>query len=254
MFLHFPSANDNGPMVNDDEPLGHILTRREVLTLFGASGVLMLAEPFALAADAKEPSGCVVRPEQTEGPYFVDESLNRSDIRSDPLDGTVKPGEPLDLTFRVSRLAANACAPLAGAVVDVWHCDHLGVYSDVQDPDFDTIGKKFLRGYQVTDAGGLARFTTIYPGWYHGRTVHIHFKIRSGPSSRKGFEFVSQLYFDDALTDQVHALPPYAAKGQRSRRNTGDWIFARGGSRLLLAAARSPKGCAATFDIALRDA
>jgi len=239
-------------MAEDDAQAGHVLSRREALLLLGAPGVLMLARPFALAAGAKEPPGCVVRPQQTEGPYFVDESLNRSDIRSDLSDGTVKPGEPLDLTFRVSRLSANACAPLAGAVVDVWHCDHLGVYSDVEDPDFNTIGKKFLRGYQVTDAGGLARFKTVYPGWYHGRTVHIHFKIRSAPSTTSGFEFVSQLYFDDALTDQIHARPPYAAKGQRNRRNEGDGIFARGGQRLVLDVARTPRGCAASFDIALQ--
>jgi protocatechuate 3,4-dioxygenase beta subunit len=239
-------------MAEDDAQAGHVLSRREALLLLGAPGVLMLARPFALAAGTKSPPGCVVRPQQTEGPYFVDESLNRSDIRSDLSDGTVKPGEPLDLTFRVSRLSANACAPLAGAVVDVWHCDHLGVYSDVEDPDFNTIGKKFLRGYQVTDAGGLARFKTVYPGWYHGRTVHIHFKIRSAPSTTSGFEFVSQLYFDDALTDQIHARPPYAAKGQRNWRNEGDGIFARGGSRLLLAAIRTPRGCAASFDVALQ--
>src|SRR5262249_24919601 len=158
---------------------------------------------------ARERSGnlpsCIARPQQTEGPYFIDERLNRSDIRSDPTDGSVKPGTPLDLTFRVARLASQACMPLAGAVVDVWHCDHLCAYCDLEDPRFDPVGKKFLRGYQVTDSDGGARFTTIYPGWYPGRAVHIHFKIRSGPSSKRGFDFTSQLYFDDALTDRVHA-------------------------------------------------
>ncbi len=238
---------------NDDEQRGHVLTRREMLGLLGAPGVLMLAGWPATRASARSLPGCVVRPQQTEGPYFIDESLNRSDIRSDPSDGSIKPGAPLDLTFKVSRFSADACAPLQGLLVDVWHCDHLGVYSDVEDPGFNTVGKKFLRGYQVTDARGIARFKTIYPGWYHGRTVHIHFKIRSRPSSTPGFEFTSQLYFDDVLTDQVHARPPYAAKGQRSQRNSGDRIFARGGSQLLLAPVRDGQGWASAFEIALQN-
>jgi protocatechuate 3,4-dioxygenase beta subunit len=239
-------------MENDDVQLGHALTRREVLGLLGAPGILMLSGWPVSTASTQGLSGCVVRPQQTEGPYFVEESLNRSDIRSDPSDGSVRPGARLDLTFNVSRISGNACAPLAGTLVDIWHCDHLGVYSDVQDPNFNTVGKKFLRGFQVTDADGVARFTTIYPGWYHGRTVHVHFKIRSAPSSTPGFEFTSQLYFDDALTDEVHARQPYAVKGQRSQRNAGDWIFRRGGSELMPAVVRSSQAYAATFEVALQ--
>lgn len=240
-------------MATDDVQRGHVLTRREVLGLVGASGVLMLTGRSASMASSPGPPGCVVRPQQTGGPYYVDESLNRSDIRSDPSDGSVKPGARLDLTFNVSRFSGNACAPLPGALVDVWHCDHLGVYSDVEAPDFNTVGKKFLRGYQVTGPDGVARFTTIYPGWYHGRAVHVHFKIRSAPSRTPGFEFTSQLYFDDALTDQVHARRPYAVKGPRNQRNAGDGLFARGGSQLVLAAARTSRGYAATFPIALQN-
>lgn len=140
-----------------------------------------------------------------------------SDLRVDPADGTTRPGLPLSLTFRVSTVSSGGCAALAGATVDVWHCDALGVYSDVSDPGFNTRGKKFLRGYQVTDGTGMAGFQTIYPGWYQGRAVHIHFKVRSG-----GYEFTSQLFFDESLTDQVHGQQPYAAKGQRTLRNAGD--------------------------------
>ena len=89
--------------------------------------------PRRALAETPNPS-CVVRPEQTEGPYFVDERLNRSDIRSDPTDGRVKPGTPLALTLLVSRLNAGDCQPLPGVQVDIWHCDAVGVYSDVQDP------------------------------------------------------------------------------------------------------------------------
>jgi protocatechuate 3,4-dioxygenase beta subunit len=195
----------------------------------------------------------VVRPELTGGPYYVDEELSRSDIRSDPASGEVKAGAPLELTFNVSRIAAGACVPLVGAVVDVWHCDALGVYSDVRDPGFDTRGQKFLRGYQITDSDGSARFTTIYPGWYPGRAVHVHFKVRSAPEADKGFEFTSQLFFDDDLTDQVHAQEPYASKGPRNLRNARDGIFNQGDPGLVLDVAPSDLGYTTTFEIALQN-
>src|SRR5438132_719484 len=133
-------------MPNDDTPAGRVLTRREILGVLGAGPLLLGGWSAAFAAPDRLP-GCVARPQQTEGPYFVDEALNRSDIRSDPADGTIRPGTGLDIAFKVSRIASSACVPLAGALVDVWHCDALGVYSDVEDPSIDTSGKKFLRGY-----------------------------------------------------------------------------------------------------------
>ncbi len=255
-------------MVNDDKPVGRILSRRDALKLLGFSSAAFLAGCVPGAATAVGPTrppaatpsativgtlpGCIVRPAETEGPYFVDEKLDRSDIRSDPTDGSVRDGLPLALTFRVSMINSSSCAPLAGATVDIWHCDALGVYSDVSDPGFDTRGKKFLRGYQVTDANGVARFTTIYPGWYPGRTVHIHFKIRAASGSGSTYDFTSQLFFDDSVTDKVHAQAPYASKGVRTLRNDGDGIFRNGGSQLLLDLAPASQGYAATFDIGLQ--
>lgn len=197
---------------------------------------------------------CVVRPAQTEGPYFVDERLNRSDIRSDPSDGSVKEGVPLRLTFRVHELRDNACNPLAGAMVDIWHCDALGVYSGVKDMNdlFDTSGQKFLRGFQVTDASGAAQFLTIYPGWYEGRAVHVHFKIRTQPESRRGYEFTSQIYFDEVLSERIYAQAPYSTKGPGWLRNQEDGIFRRdGGAQLMLAVIKADTGYAGTFDIGL---
>ena len=242
-------------MTDEDGPERRLLSRREVVTFLGAAGAVWLASgslfPKRAAANTLGPS-CVVRPEQTGGPYFVDERLNRSDIRSDPTDGRARPGTPLALTLLVSRLNTGDCQPLAGAQVDIWHCDAQGIYSDVQDPDFNTIGQKFLRGYQVTNARGEARFVTVYPGWYPGRTVHIHFKIRTAPVTQRSFEFTSQLYFDDGLTDRVHAAPPYAANGPRTARNQQDWIFRRGGDQLMLAPKVTTDGYAATFAIGLQ--
>ena len=242
-------------MTHEDRPAGVFLSRRDVVILLGATGVAWLMtgglNPRRAVAGTLGPS-CVVRPEQTEGPYFVDERLNRSDIRSDPTDGRVKPGTPLALTLLVSRLSAGDCQPLPGAQIDIWHCDAQGVYSDVQDPGFSSIGQKFLRGYQVTDARGAVQFVTVYPGWYPGRTVHIHFKIRTATVARRTFEFSSQLYFDDGLTDRVHADPPYAATGLRTTRNQQDWIFRRGGNQLLLVPTTMAGGYSATFAIGLQ--
>ena len=154
-------------MDNDDLPVGRVLTRREALALLGATGALLIlgcsADGGTTAATPTTDEGaCVVKPELTEGPYYVDEELNRSDIRVDPSDGSVRDGAVLALAFNVSTLASGACAPLEGAIVDVWHCDAQGVYSDVSDMGFNSVGQKFLRGYQVTDASGAAKFTTIY--------------------------------------------------------------------------------------------
>jgi protocatechuate 3,4-dioxygenase beta subunit len=245
------------------------LKRRKVLGFIaGTTGVSLMGclrsqsatiEPIAPLTQAQATSAnptpaCVVRPQQTEGPYFRDEKLNRSDIRSDPSDGSLKPGTPLKLTFRVSQVKGAACSPLNAAIVDVWHCDAGGSYSDVSDRSFDTVGQKFLRGYQVTNADGIAEFTTIYPGWYPGRTVHIHFKVRAGDVPQSSYEFTSQLYFDDTLTDQVYTQAPYAAKGQRNQKNNQDPIFQNGGEQLTLQLAQTADGYAGTFEIGLETA
>lgn len=300
-------------MDNDDRPVGRILSRREVLALFGATGVVMLpgcsisaddstatsdgsgstsvpatltprttvvpesttaptstatsetegdtptATAQASEADPTEASestpvllACVVSPELTEGPYFVDERLLRSDIRTDPSTGTAVDGVQLDLTVRVAQVGSDGCAPLANAAVDIWQCDALGVYSDVEDRSFDTVGSMFLRGYQVTGDDGAVSFTTIYPGWYQGRAVHIHFKVRGDHPSGGSYEFTSQWFFDDALSDVVHTEEPYAEKGQRTLMNDGDGIFRDGGNQLVLDVTPTDTGYAATYDIGIQ--
>jgi protocatechuate 3,4-dioxygenase beta subunit len=126
------------------------------------------------------------------------------------------------------------------------------VYSDANDRSFNTVGKIFLRGYQTTDTNGVAQFTTIYPGWYQGRAVHIHFKIRGAGASGQSYDFTSQLYFDEAVTDMVHAQAPYADKGQRRLKNDGDGIFRNGGEQLLLTPTNTGQVYTATFDIGLQ--
>jgi protocatechuate 3,4-dioxygenase beta subunit len=236
-------------MENDDQPIGQILSRRDALKVLGMGSAAFLAAcaapeesstvvPTAGSTQIAPPGGttldCIVRPEMTIGPYFVDEQLNRSDIRSDSSDNSVKEGVPLTINIVVTNVASSSCIPIEGAQVDIWHCDAQGQYSGVSDQGFDTSGQDFLRGYQLTDSSGGVQFQTIYPGWYSGRAVHIHFTIRTRAADGADYQFTSQLFFDDALTDQVHALEPYAGKGQRDTLNSTDNIFIGGGDQLLL--------------------
>lgn len=224
------------------------LSRRDILLMLGAS----LLAGRAASQPAGRPPACVVTPEQTEGPYFSDVRLNRSDIRSDPADGSVRRGIPLAMVLRVHAVEGGRCTPLAGAVVDVWHCDAAGVYSDAVDDGADTRGSRFLRGYQVTDADGVARFMSIYPGAYPGRAVHVHFKVRSRGRSGRDMTFTSQLYFPDDINQRVLASSPYARPGRRVPRNDGDGLFRRGGRQLTMGVTGSPGGgYAAAFDIGL---
>ena len=223
---------------DDDMPVGRILSRREMLALMGGSALvagvslspLMKLSGLTSARAQEELPACIVRPELTEGPYFVDDQLERIDIRIDPTDDSIKPGLSLLLIYRVSDVTGGACAPLAGAQVDVWHCDADGVYSGVDDPGFDTTGALWLRGYQVTDEDGIAKFLTIVPGWYSGRAVHIHFKIRT----EAGYEFTSQFFFDPDLIAEIYAEEPYAAKGLPNVPNESDGIYQQSGDMLTL--------------------
>ncbi|HET9371606.1 MAG TPA: intradiol ring-cleavage dioxygenase [Vicinamibacterales bacterium] len=247
-------------MLDDDGMVGRLLSRREVVKWLGAAGTA------AVIGDAPAVGGrrnsllaqvpaCVVVPQQMEGPYFVDEKLNRSDIRTDPADGKASAGAELALALKVASLAADGkCTPLPSVLVDIWQCDAVGIYSDVQDSrvGFDTKGRKFLRGYQTADANGMVRFTTIYPGWYPGRAVHVHFKIRTNAGGARGEEFTSQLYFDEAITDAVHALPPYRDKSGRRTLNAADGIYKNGGRELMLELSKTASGYAGTFELALR--
>ena len=212
------------------------------------------ASPSATTTSSTVPvstPACVVTPQETEGPYFVDERLNRADIRTDPSDGSTRPGLPLTLNFTVARYG-SPCTALAGAQVDVWHCDALGLYSDVSAEN--SSGRKFLRGYQLTDGNGRVTFTTIYPGWYRGRAVHIHFKVRTFSGSQKTFEFTSQIFFDDAVSDEVYRQAPYSSRGARDTRNAADMVYTsnnNSGSKLLATLTSTSNGYDASFAIGL---
>ena len=239
------------------------ITRRQTLGLLGA-GLLTActrdgmpppdnAQTAPLPDNSATNPQCRARAQQTEGPYFVDEQLNRSDITSDPATGKISAGVPLTLNFVVSDINGAACNAIADAVVDIWHCDAAGVYSDVVDNSgkFNTKGVKFLRGLQKTDTNGRVQFTTIYPGWYQGRAVHIHFKIRWTDAANKAHSFTSQLYFDDALSDNIFKNAPYNTTRARDTRNANDFIYRRGGQDLMLNLTQDGAGYVANFSIGL---
>jgi protocatechuate 3,4-dioxygenase beta subunit len=258
---------------DDDRLIGRVLSRREVLALMGAGSVAVVVAACApgssangspsaaatgtagtaspstsAAAVASSLPSCVVVPELTEGPYYVNENLDRSDIRVDTSDGSVSEGAVLTLDWVVSQVDGSACIPLEGVLVDVWHCDALGNYSDVGSER----GHDYLRGYQHTDASGKATITTIYPGWYQGRAVHIHFKIRTDAAAASGLEFTSQLFLDDALSAQVYSSGVYASKGTPDQPNASDGIYQQSQGMTLLDVAKDGDGYKATFELAIQ--
>jgi protocatechuate 3,4-dioxygenase beta subunit len=188
-----------------------LLSRRQTLAL-GAAGGAALLSAEAQSAVKLTPTlpiplskACVLTPELEEGPFYFDTKLRRSDIREG------HKGVPLRLQLQVADVAG--CAPLAGARVDIWHCDARGFYSGEEgqgdEGTTSTVGQTFLRGIQLTDSSGLVTFDTIYPGWYHGRTTHIHLKVFLGG----GKVATSQLFFPDALNQFVYEnVSPYTER------------------------------------------
>ena len=191
----------------------------------GAAGAAAFA---GLGLLRKSAADCTATVSETQGPYWLDELLNRSDVRSDPATGVLQTGIPLRLAINVSETQAGVCSPVQGAWVDIWHCNAAGAYSDepagMGNPN--TSGQKWLRGYQVTDAHGNVRFLTVYPGWYMGRTVHIHFRIRKFSGTTTTFNFTSQIYFTDAMSNAIFARTPYSSHTNRNpANNTADGLY-----------------------------
>lgn len=229
-------------------------SRRRTLILLGSAVLGAAGYPEVANGNAIESAmpACVVTPRQTEGPFFIDKRLQRSDIRADPASGVMREGTPLTLTLRVHSVSHSVCLPMSGAIVDVWHCDANGQYSGVDRSMGGSEKVSFLRGYQATGSDGVVRFLTIYPGWYPGRAVHIHFKVRTAASGNRGAEFTSQLYFDDGITDIVHANGIYRRRGRRDVLNTEDSLFRHDdGTSLLITPTRTTDGYTANFDIGL---
>jgi protocatechuate 3,4-dioxygenase beta subunit len=197
-------------------------------TAVGAAGLkIETSEGAGPAAVASGAVSCVLTPEQTEGPYYIANEAVRRNIT----DG--RPGVPLQL--RAFVVNASTCKPIKSAAVDIWHADAGGVYSGFGS---GAGNRTFMRGVQRTNAKGLAQFRTVYPGWYQGRTVHIHVKVHLGGN----VVHTGQLYFPDSLTDAVYRKQPYSSRPNRDVRNAADSIFRNGGSKSLLSVKKNSAG------------
>jgi len=197
-------------------------------TALGAAGLKIdSSEGAGPAAVASGAVSCVLTPEQTEGPYYIANEAVRRNITEG------RPGT--SLLLRAFVVDVSTCKPIKSAAVDIWHADAGGVYSGFGS---GAASRTFMRGIQRTNAKGLAVFRTVYPGWYRGRTVHIHVKVHLGGN----IVHTGQLYFPDTLTDAVYRKQPYSARPNRDVRNAADAIFRNGGSKSLLNVKKNSAG------------
>jgi protocatechuate 3,4-dioxygenase beta subunit len=229
------------------------MTRRRSLLSVGGALAAAIASGCGIGGDDEEagtmtstsgPDGvasgqvsCVLAPEQTEGPFYVSDSPERRDVTEG------RPGTALALALEVVK--ASSCEPIPGATVDIWHTDALGEYSGV-----DGNSGTFMRGIQKTGSDGVARFDTVYPGWYSGRSVHIHVKVHVGGS----VVHTGQLYFPDEATDAAYEADPYRTRPGPEVRNDADAIFRNGGSRSLLDVRERGDGHAGSIRIGVQAA
>jgi protocatechuate 3,4-dioxygenase beta subunit len=208
------------------------ITRRHSLVRLGGALAAAIAGGAITSGDgnAAIESGavqCVLTPELTEGPYYIANEKVRRDIREG------HPGTLLTLKLRV--LNASTCKPIKNAAVDIWHADAAGEYSGFSNGGSS---RTFMRGIQLTDRNGIATFTTVYPGWYRGRAVHVHVKVHVGGR----VVHTGQLFFPDALTRAVYKAQPYAARGDPDVTNAQDSIYVNGGRYGMLHVAKSGAG------------
>jgi protocatechuate 3,4-dioxygenase beta subunit len=199
------------------------------------AGGTTAAAPAATTTAAGASPDCVLTPELTEGPYYLD--LDR--VRRDITDG--KDGLPFDL--RMVVVDADACEPIKDAAVDIWHCDAGGEYSGVEGNS-----GIFLRGIQMTDAKGAAQFRTIFPGWYQGRAVHIHVKVHVGGNET----FTGQLFFAGETLNAVYANEPYSARGDADTPNETDGIFAQGGGSTIVDVTVGDDSCSGSVTLGVQ--
>lgn len=208
------------------------LTRRQTLAGLGLTFCIVKAEPasaqFAASRVArllqKRPN-CGPSESSAEGPFYIDQALDRVDISEG------KPGLRVKLQLKV--VEADTCTAVEGSRVDIWHADAAGCYSGFQGQGdermISTVGETFLRGTQTTDSDGRVGFLTIYPGWYAGRTAHIHFKIFVDGHPRS----LGQIYFPEDLNRFVFTtVAPYSMRTRRrDTLNRDDFVLTSSGRR-----------------------
>lgn len=259
------------------------ITRRQAVRAAGAAGAAYILAPSLLAACsspgvAQAASKCAkLTPELTEGPYWVNTMLRRSNVRANA-DGTnQQAGVPLKLYINVLD-SSRDCKPLNGVAVDIWHANADGLYSDESSQSSgggdstsagDTIRENFLRGYQITGKerglgpepiDGQVSFQTIWPGWYAGRAIHIHVRVRKLHSSGATIAgYTTQIFFSDADNDRVfNGAEPYNTRDPNDDPTTdeNDTVLNRAdfATNIVKVHGSIAKGYKATFNIALDNA
>lgn len=219
-----------------------MLSRRQAVRglMFGTAALNLVESPTEARAGGKpslEPIGqCTLFPQAVEGPYYFDRKLFRSDIREG------RPGVSMNMLLTV--IDAGSCKPITDTRVDVWHADARGIYSGYahqgDDHKISTKDEIYLRGTQVSDAGGRVLFRTIYPGWYPGRTPHIHVKVFLDNLTL----VTGQIYFPDDLSARIYRkCQPYNKRPHPDTDNNSDFIFKSGerdGGGIIFAVAETP--------------
>jgi protocatechuate 3,4-dioxygenase beta subunit len=222
-------------MPNDDARIyDALIRRREALAALGLAGVgaVLLGKPGGIALGTPEAAAagaCSLDPEVTEGPYWIDNDLTRRDVREDR--------KGLLLRLNLTVVDATTCKAIKGADVEIWHADASGLYSGYGSSPSQGSGntKRYLRGHQKSDANGKLSFLTIYPGWYRGRTPHIHVKVHVGGNT----VHTGQLFFKDSISDKVYATSSYKSHGEPDTTNAEDSIYKQaGGSAALVSLKR----------------
>jgi protocatechuate 3,4-dioxygenase beta subunit len=221
------------PPIPDPDP------RRRALLAALALWPAGIAAPAAWAQAAGDaglitPSVCLLTPETTAGPFYLDPGLVRADITEG------RPGAPLRLVLQV---VDADCRPLEGVRVDVWHCDAAGNYSGFgrqgSDRLRDTRGDSFLRGTQFAGPRGVVTFDTIWPGWYRGRTPHVHYRAFLDERTL----LTSQLFFPDGASEAVFRDGAYRERAEaQDTTNATDGIARRTGARAYARVAQAGAG------------
>ena len=195
------------------------------------------ASSAAGSTNGSSASDCTVSPSETAGPFPTKVPANfvRKDIRDD------RTGVPMTMNITIKN-KTTSCAALAGAVVDVWHCDKDGYYSEYGGAGMQSVNLTnvdFLRGRQTTNASGLAAFTTIFPGWYSGRAPHVHVHVYNAAGKSL---LVTQIAFPYAIANTLYTTgQAYGyTKGAQDTLNERDNVFSDGFTTELATVSGSP--------------
>jgi protocatechuate 3,4-dioxygenase beta subunit len=256
------------------------ITRRQAVKAAGAVTAAYFATPTIAGALGNAPTAIAatscarLTPELTEGPYWVNTALHRSNVRTNSGGGSHQSGVPLGLYINVVDSNPD-CRPLNGVAVDIWHANAYGIYSDESSQASgggdntsaeDTANDNFLRGYQITgkDKGlhhkpvnGQVSFQTIWPGWYTSRAIHIHVRVRKLHSSGQTIAgYTTQIFFSDTDNDHIfNYAGPYNSRDPKDDPTTdeNDTVLTTAdfATNIVTVHGSIAKGYTATFNIAL---